>query len=123
MLNQLALALVCLFVILLVLLWYSHSSPEQGDEEGDDEYNEKLKNYNCSYGGNRNFLYVGLAISLGLYAYDMVKNKKKGILVEVMGGDEPSLFRKKLGESEPELTQDIVETPPEKLVSDASDAD
>ncbi len=86
---------IVLIIVLIVSLIYGHESPKQESNETEEDYQKRLNNYNCTYGGNRNMLLAGLTLSVGVYWYRMLKDKglKTGGATADMGSDEPNLYK------------------------------
>ena len=79
------LSIIIVFVI--IALWVvmnGYKIPTQESNESDEDYQKRIKDYNCTYEGNRNLLLVGLVIAIGAYLY---KNNANAALHEgVWGG-------------------------------------
>lgn len=96
MFGQLLSGLSFVIVLLLVLLYFNYSEPDQKDDESDSEYKKRLDDYNCKHNAQRNFLLVGLGISMVACVYKICTYNKVvsgGENIELMGENEKNLFR------------------------------
>jgi len=95
MFEELMSALICLTIILLIALYFNYEDPTQMDDETDDEFNKRKKDYDCNFDGRRNFLLMTLGISMVSCLYELCTKDAKftgGGLIEDMGPDEENLY-------------------------------
>lgn len=99
MITSALLAIATISILLLVLLYFEYSAPVQANDENEDDYKERLNQYNCDHRGQRNIVYVLLASSLGFYVYNK-RNQNNISLIEKIGGDEKDFYKKDINDEE-----------------------
>lgn len=92
--------LTIIIVLILVALWVimgKYKVPSQESNESDEDYQQRIKKYNCEYEGNRNLLLVGLGLSVGTYLY---RGKSELKPPPFTGGGEIGGFSESMDEDE-----------------------